>query len=70
MTPQELIDLRESLGMTQADMALYLGLRHRSQVTQLEKGTTQIRGAKLELLVLLRDTGGESFSRKIQKNTK
>ena len=63
MEPHEVRELRESLGMTLEDMARYLGLRHRSQALHLENGRTAVRGAKLKMLLLLRDTGGKILSR-------
>jgi DNA-binding transcriptional regulator YiaG len=54
MTPDQVRALRESAQMTQDELARYLGLRHRSQVAHLEAGRSQVRGAKLRLLELLR----------------
>lgn len=56
MTPKQARDLHESLGMTLEDLASCLGLKHRSPVTHLERGRTKIQSAKLQLLILLRDT--------------
>lgn len=50
MSGEQVRRLRESLSMTQQDLADYLGLRHRSQVAHLEGGRTRIAGAKLRLL--------------------
>lgn len=50
MTGEELKQLREELGWTQEEMAVRLGLRHRSQVHHLETGRTRITGPKLMLL--------------------
>ncbi len=58
MSPAELMKLRESMGLTQDDLAKYLGLRHRSQVSQLEKGRTAIDGPVLRLLQILIDSEG------------
>lgn len=65
MTGTELRLLRESLGMTQEDVADYLGLRHKSQVAHLESGRSAISGAKLRLLEALRESGGKNISGKI-----
>jgi DNA-binding transcriptional regulator YiaG len=54
MSADEVRQLREQLGMTQQELAEYLGLRHRSQVRHLESGRTQVAGAKLRLLEALR----------------
>jgi transcriptional regulator with XRE-family HTH domain len=53
MDGEQVKALRETLGMTQQEMADYLGLRHRSQVTHLENGRTRVAGAKLRLLEAL-----------------
>jgi DNA-binding transcriptional regulator YiaG len=59
MTPEEVAKLRESLEMTQEDLARYLGLRHKSQVAHLESGRTRVTGPVLRLLRLLEDTDGK-----------
>lgn len=58
MTPTQIRELRLSLGMTQQDLAEYLGLKYKSQVTKLEGGHTQPSGPILRLLAMLRDSGG------------
>jgi transcriptional regulator with XRE-family HTH domain len=50
MSGEDVRQLREQAGMTQQELADYLGLRHRSQVRHLESGRTQVVGAKLRLL--------------------
>lgn len=62
MTGEQVRTLREALGMTQQDLADYLGLRHRSQVHHLEIGRTQVAGPKLKLL--------EELNKKSQKKRK
>jgi DNA-binding transcriptional regulator YiaG len=54
MTPAEVRALREAAGMTQDQLAEYLGLRHRSQVRHLESGRSKATGAKGKLLEQLR----------------
>jgi len=61
MNRQQARQLREQLGMTQDDMALYLGLRDKSQVSHLESGRTAIDGPVRRLLYILSVTGGELF---------
>jgi transcriptional regulator with XRE-family HTH domain len=50
MSGEDVRQLREQAGMTQQELADYLGLRHRSQVRHLESGRTRVAGAKLRLL--------------------
>jgi len=50
MTVHTLKSLRKRLGWSQAQLADYLGLRHKSQVHYLESGRTKICGPKLVLL--------------------
>ncbi len=64
MSPGEVRKLREGLGMTQSDLAEYLGLTSKGQVSRLETGDREVRGPVLRLLEILRQTGGETFSRK------
>lgn len=45
LEPAVLSSLRAKLEWTLAQMAVVLGLRHRSQVRHLESGRTRIRGA-------------------------
>lgn len=56
MTPDDVRRLRESVGMTQQEMADYLGLRHRSQVNHLESGRTKVSGP---VRLLLEQLGGK-----------
>ncbi len=75
MSPEKVRALRLSLGMTQQEMADYLGLKHKSQVTHLESGRTPATGPVLRLLLILDATGGETFhsvqtlEKKSQKNS-
>jgi transcriptional regulator with XRE-family HTH domain len=55
MTPTELRTLREAIGWTQDQLAVYLRLRHRSQVCYLESGRAALYGPTLVLLEQLKD---------------
>jgi len=59
MTKQQARQLREALGMTQEDMAVYLGLRDKSQVSHLESGRTAIDGPVAQLYFILAATDGD-----------
>jgi DNA-binding transcriptional regulator YiaG len=50
MAPRDVRRLRSRLGWTQAQLAAWLGLRGRSQVSHLESGRTPASGSRLELL--------------------
>jgi transcriptional regulator with XRE-family HTH domain len=50
MTPEEVKRLRESVGMTQAELADYLGLGSRSQICRMEKGAQKVTGPLVRLL--------------------
>jgi len=58
MTSQHLRALRKKLKMSQINLARYLGLRDKSQVSHMESGVTRICGPKLQLLKLLEATNG------------
>jgi putative transcriptional regulator len=64
MKPEEVRKLRESLGMTQAELAEYLGLETRGAVSRLETGDRRPTGPVLRLLHILEQTGGKTFLRK------
>lgn len=68
MPPADVRALRLSLGMTQDEMADYLGLRDKSQVAHLESGRTPARGPVRRLLWILQQTGGETFSENLPQN--
>lgn len=58
MTATEVKQIRQAAGLTQEELAQYLGLRHRSQVHHLETGRTAATGAKGRLLEQLRAAAG------------
>ena len=63
MTGKELRKLRRAIGMTQQDVADYLGLKHRRQVWWLEqKGDRQIAGPARKLLEKLREENFQKSS--------
>ena len=64
MTPIAIRLLRESLGMTQEDLARYLGFATKGAVSHLEAGRKRPTGPVLRLLEILRDSGGKI----LQKN--
>ena len=66
MRKEQLKKLRRSLGLTQTELATYLGLRDKSQVSHLENGRTPIDGPVRRLLHILEATGGDLFP---EKNT-
>jgi DNA-binding transcriptional regulator YiaG len=64
MTHNEIRNLRLALGMTQAELARYLGLRTVGAVAHMEAepgtpGHRKPTGPILRLLEILRDTDGE-----------
>jgi DNA-binding transcriptional regulator YiaG len=66
MTHNEIRSLRLALGMTQADMARYLGLRTVGAVAHMEAepgtpGHRKPTGPVLRLLEILKATGGQTF---------
>ena len=64
MRKEQLVKLRCSLGLNQQEMAAYLGLRDKSQVSHLETGRTKIEGPVRRLLYILEATGGNLFPEK------
>jgi DNA-binding transcriptional regulator YiaG len=61
MKPHDIKALRESLGMTQDDLARYLGLATKGAVSRMESGGRAPTGPVLRLLLILRQTGGKLF---------
>jgi DNA-binding transcriptional regulator YiaG len=57
----EIRQLRESLGMTQDDLARYLGLATKGAVSHMENERKSPTGPVLRLLEILRQTGGKTF---------
>jgi len=64
MRKEQLVKLRRALGLTQRELAAYLGLRDKSQVSHLETGRTPIEGPVRRLLYILETTGGNLFPEK------
>jgi DNA-binding transcriptional regulator YiaG len=64
MKPEEVRKLRESLGMTQAELAEYLGFETKGAVSHLETGARRPTGPVLRLLHILQQTGGKTFPSK------
>jgi len=52
-------EIRESLALTQEELAHWLGLKGRSSISHLEVGRHAITGPIRRLMELLRDTDGE-----------
>jgi len=61
LTAEEVMAIRRKANMTQDELAVYLGLRHRSQVRHLESGRTLATGPKA---VLLRKLAKETSRKK------
>ena len=55
MPAAEVLRIREALQLTQGELAVLLGMRHRSQVARLESGERSVRGATLILLRQLQE---------------
>ncbi len=60
MTGDEFKRIRLSLGLTQADLARYLGYSSgETAISKIESGHSRITGPVCRLMELLRDTEGE-----------
>jgi DNA-binding transcriptional regulator YiaG len=53
MNPQQILDLRRRLRLTQDELARLLGFNHRSAVSRLEDGSRDPTPAVLRLLKML-----------------
>lgn len=54
MTPRQIRTLRETLGLTQAEFAAWLGI-HKVNLAQIEGGTRTVNPTLARLLVAIRD---------------
>jgi DNA-binding transcriptional regulator YiaG len=61
MTGTEVREIRESLGLTQEELARWLGLSGRSNVAHIEAGRKAVTGPIARLMQLLRDSDGKIF---------
>lgn len=58
MTGDEVRRIRESLALTQAELAAWLGYSSESAICKLETGVNQVSGPVRRLMELLRDSQG------------
>ena len=61
MSGQDVKAIRESLGLTQDELARWLGLSGRSNVAHIEAGRKAITGPVRRLMELLRDSEGRLY---------
>lgn len=61
--------IRTKLGLTQTELARWLGLGGKSHVSRLEH-RTEVRGPVARLLVLLWESGGDLYSERCDTDIK
>ena len=64
MTPQEFRDIRNQAGLSQDELARWLGFYGRSVVSRIETQTTSISGPVRRLMLLLHEHGRKILGEK------